>query len=195
MTAVAGLRATLQAQGIVAVELLQADAQHLPFADEAFDAVLCVNVLEAVPDRLRALGEMRRVMKPGGRALVAHDDYEAQVYAATDRELNRRATLAYASATFATDPTSDGQLGRHLWGLFRAAGFSEPRLHVLPLVNDEYREPLLGWVHAQFGADFVAKVSDLTDAELDAWRADLEGRSARGEYLYCVNLYACVGRK
>lgn len=189
------MRTQADEQDIRNLDVVRAGAESLPFSDDCFDAVLCVNVLEAVPDKAGALRAMLRVLKPGGRALVAHDDYEAQVYTATDRELNRRATLAYASATFETDPTGDGQMGRHLWALFRAAGFSETQLRVLPLVNTEYREPLLGWVHTQFSADFVVTVSDLTDAELDRWRTDLEARSARGAYLYCLNLYACVGRK
>lgn len=172
-----------------------ADAQELPFADETFDAVLCVNVLEAVPDRVGALLEMRRVLRPGGRVVVAHDDYESQVYTGTDRELCRRAVRAYADATFASYTTSDGQMGRHVWGIFKAAGFRAQELRVLPLVNTEYREPLLGWIHAQFSAGFVAGVSDLTQADLDRWHADLEERSVEGAYLYCVNLFVCLGQK
>jgi SAM-dependent methyltransferase len=189
------LRAALDADDRPTPEILVADAQGLPFAAATFDAVLCVNVLEAVADRAGALAEMRRVLKPAGRVLVAHDDLESQVYACSDRELGRRAVRAYADATFKTYATSDGQMGRHLWGLFRAAGFRDARLEVLPLVNTEYREPLLGWQLSQFRADFVAAVNDLTDADLDRWRADLAERSARGEYLYCISLYACLGRK
>jgi SAM-dependent methyltransferase len=150
-----------------------ADAQALPFRSGAFDAALCVNVLEALPDRLRALTELRRVLRPGGRALVAHDDWESQVYSGDDRELGRRAVRAYADATVGTYAASDGQMGRRLWGLFRRAGFREARLHVLPLVNTEFRAPLSGWQHAQFGPELVAGVSDLTAADLDRWRADL----------------------
>lgn len=189
------LRATANEQGVRHLAIARAEAESLPFPDASFDAAICVNVLEAVRDKARALREIGRVLKPGGRVLVAHGDYESQVYATTDRELGRRATLAYASATFAGDPTSDGQMGRHLWGLFLQAGFSQPELLVLPLVNTEYRRPLLGWTLAQFAADFVASVSDLTQADLDRWHADLEERSRRGAYLFCLNLYVCLGRK
>jgi SAM-dependent methyltransferase len=43
------------------------DAQALPFAGERFDAVIANHMLYHVPDRARALGEMRRVLRPGGR--------------------------------------------------------------------------------------------------------------------------------
>ena len=49
-----------------------AAAQSLPFADATFDVVLCSLALHHVPEDARAgaLTEMRRVLKPGGRALI-----------------------------------------------------------------------------------------------------------------------------
>lgn len=48
-----------------------ADAQALPFADESFDAVIANYMLYHVPDLPKALGEIRRVLKPGGRFYAA----------------------------------------------------------------------------------------------------------------------------
>lgn len=49
------------------VALAQAPADRLPFADGTFDLVLTAFVLQLVPSRPRALREMRRVLRPGGR--------------------------------------------------------------------------------------------------------------------------------
>lgn len=49
----------------------QADAQALPFPDASFDAVLCGYGLMHVPDPEVVLQEMRRVLRPGGRAAVS----------------------------------------------------------------------------------------------------------------------------
>lgn len=49
----------------------RADAEELPFADRSFDVALCGLGLMYVPDPVRALQEMRRVLRPGGRAAVA----------------------------------------------------------------------------------------------------------------------------
>jgi SAM-dependent methyltransferase len=49
---------------------LNADAENLPFRDEAFDAVYSHGVLHHTPDTARTIGEVRRVLTPGGRAIV-----------------------------------------------------------------------------------------------------------------------------
>jgi ubiquinone/menaquinone biosynthesis C-methylase UbiE len=49
----------------------QADAQDLSFPDASFDAVLANHMLYHVPDRPRALSELRRVLRPGGRLYAA----------------------------------------------------------------------------------------------------------------------------
>jgi SAM-dependent methyltransferase len=45
----------------------QADAQNLPFEAGAFDVVVCQFGAMFFPDKVRAYGEARRVLKPGGR--------------------------------------------------------------------------------------------------------------------------------
>jgi ubiquinone/menaquinone biosynthesis C-methylase UbiE len=51
------------------VELVNAPAEHLPFDDGRFDAAVSTLVLCSVDDQPRALAELRRVLKPGGRLL------------------------------------------------------------------------------------------------------------------------------
>jgi SAM-dependent methyltransferase len=49
-----------------AVEWRQADAMKLPFADGAFDAVVCQFGVMFFPDKAKAFAETRRVLRPGG---------------------------------------------------------------------------------------------------------------------------------
>lgn len=54
----------------VTVDLALMDAQHLDFADEAFDAVVATCVFCSVPDPIAGLREVLRVLKPGGKLLL-----------------------------------------------------------------------------------------------------------------------------
>jgi SAM-dependent methyltransferase len=47
------------------------DAEALPFVDGSFDAVLCECSLSMFPDKPRALAEVRRVLRSGGRVAIA----------------------------------------------------------------------------------------------------------------------------
>ena len=52
------------------VRFQRGDAGHpLPFADEGFDALLCIDAINHLPDRQRIFKEWWRVLKPGGRLL------------------------------------------------------------------------------------------------------------------------------
>jgi ubiquinone/menaquinone biosynthesis C-methylase UbiE len=52
-----------------AAKVVQAPAEELPFEDASFDAVVSTLVLCGVDDQARALGEVRRILRPGGRLL------------------------------------------------------------------------------------------------------------------------------
>jgi demethylmenaquinone methyltransferase/2-methoxy-6-polyprenyl-1,4-benzoquinol methylase len=61
------LRAGLKRGGRERLDWVTANAEHLPFDDASADAVTIGFGIRNVTDRMRALGEMRRVLKPGGR--------------------------------------------------------------------------------------------------------------------------------
>ena len=53
-----------------------ADAQNIPFENDTFDVVIANHMLYHVPDELKALAEIRRVLKPGGRLYAATNGRE-----------------------------------------------------------------------------------------------------------------------
>jgi SAM-dependent methyltransferase len=75
-----GLReANLKAVSAPAFTYVNLDAQSLPFAGASYDVIIANHMLYHVPDRARALAEIRRVLRPGGR-----------FYAATNGETHMR---------------------------------------------------------------------------------------------------------
>ena len=54
------------------VEYLHADIMDIPIYEEMFDSVVCYSSFPHFQDKHKALTEIKRVMKPGGRVLVCH---------------------------------------------------------------------------------------------------------------------------
>ncbi len=92
----------------------QMDSYELPFADHSFDVVTMFDAIEHVEDDYRAMGEVARVLKPGGQVIIsvpayqflyANNDRVAQHYRRYNRnmvnELFQRAGLKVARNTHA----------------------------------------------------------------------------------------------
>jgi ubiquinone/menaquinone biosynthesis C-methylase UbiE len=52
------------------ISFREGDVEHLPFADKSFDIVTCHKALHHFPNPVRALDEMNRVLKVGGRIVI-----------------------------------------------------------------------------------------------------------------------------
>ncbi len=60
-------RKVIGANGWMNVEVRETDAAALPFPDASFDKVIMTFALHVIPDRMRAIEEVRRVLVPGGK--------------------------------------------------------------------------------------------------------------------------------
>jgi SAM-dependent methyltransferase len=97
-------------------------AEALPFADAAFDAVLCECVLSAVDDAGAALTEMRRVLRPAGAVLLSDlyvregsEDAPGGGVPSLGRRETVKALLAGAALTAEVWGDESGALSLYLW--------------------------------------------------------------------------------
>jgi ubiquinone/menaquinone biosynthesis C-methylase UbiE len=116
-------RSHAAAQG-VAVELSAADVYGLPFADASFDVVHAHQVLQHLTEPVRALRELRRVLKPGGVLAARDGDYSCFSWAPLDPHLTRWQAL-YRDVCRHNRAEPDA--GRFLKGWALAAGFADVR--------------------------------------------------------------------
>jgi SAM-dependent methyltransferase len=114
-------------------ELLLADACALPLPDEAVDAALSANLLEHVPDDVQALAEMRRVMRPGARAVIVvpagpgnYDYYDR--FLGHERRYGR-GELALKAQSVGLEVLEDAHLGAPIYPAFWAVKQRNRRRH------------------------------------------------------------------
>jgi SAM-dependent methyltransferase len=76
--------------GLPAAELVEGDATDMAFEDGAFDGLASIQTLEYIPDIDRALAEVRRVLKPGGKAALVSVLWDHWRFHGAEPELNER---------------------------------------------------------------------------------------------------------
>jgi arsenite methyltransferase len=97
------------------IEIQTADMRKLPFADHSFDVVVShwvVHNLENEADRNLALGEMVRVLRPGGRLILCDIEHR-------DAYLAKLTALGLANCRMIFEPMRDTILGALSFGSFR----------------------------------------------------------------------------
>ena len=104
------------AEAGVSVEFVHCDAHALALPDDAVDGARVERVLQHLDDPGRAVGELARVVRPGGRVVAAEPDWGTFVIDSDDPEIS-----AVVSAAAARRLRSPG-VGRTLRRLFLAAG-------------------------------------------------------------------------
>lgn len=182
--AVQAARARIAREGLErTVEVRQADATRLPFADSSFDFVAAAQVYSYVPDVARAIGEAARVLRPGGRLVVLESDWDLCTWASADPELTRRVIEARSAAQFA-----HAHLPRELHARLLAAGLRLADVRCFTMIETRY-DP------ESFGAGLIASARaaairhGIAREEADRWANELRSRTGEGEWFFCLNRF------
>jgi len=112
----AGLRAVEKKSLDGRVQLIQGRAERLPFPDETFDAVVFTYLLRYVQDPDATIGELSRVLKPGGELLSLEFDIPEALWMRAIWELYKRVVMPVM-----TTPVSRGW---HRMGCFLGPSIS-----------------------------------------------------------------------
>jgi SAM-dependent methyltransferase len=140
------------------VRVLQADAQQIPLAANSVDHALASHMLYHVPDIRRALQEIKRVVKLGGRVLITTNaaDHSARLYALHER----------AARDLGLKPTA-------------IPGHSRFSLDELPLVRSVFPTVAL---HRQTNAFVFPTVESVLRYYASGWVDAVEERDAEGSH-------------
>jgi len=193
---IAVAHSSAQERGITTATFQVGSASRLPFPDASFDAVYATAVVLYLRDPVRALAEMRRVLRPGGIAAVADDDVGTIVFSPDLPELRLAASLFERAVAH---EGGDTRYSRHLRGLARQAGFARsegfayaPEVYGDPRGTRRFADFAGGALGAPMMADTIVAEGWATRAELDRVLAVLEDWAAHPDgfaaWLYCAVL-------
>jgi arsenite methyltransferase len=185
MLAMAATRA--ERDGSARIELRIAGAEELPYPDATFDAVVSTQVFEYVPDVPRAISEIWRVLKPGGRVLLLDSDWDSIVWRSSDNARMQHVLTLWA------EHLVDPFLPRTLRDTLAHSGFDAARPVIVPIFNVGFDENTFSAILIGLVSQFVNGRGDLTPADLDAWADDL--RSLGDGYFFSLNRYVFLANK
>lgn len=88
------------------VDLQEGNAQSLNFPDASFDTVVCTFSMCNIPDQEQALGEMHRVLRPGGRLLLVDHVASTNTVVLTVQRILETLTLRFSAEHLTRRPAA-----------------------------------------------------------------------------------------
>jgi ubiquinone/menaquinone biosynthesis C-methylase UbiE len=161
----------------------------LRFASDTFDGCRVDRVLQHLPDPSRAIAEINRVTRPGGRLSILDVDWYTLIIAGGNIETSQ-AIIKYISEI----SVCHGDIGRRLVQLLTNAGYAdieiEPQVF---LMRDLDTAAFVLQFHRALEALIAAKIISRGAGE-DWWRA-LEALDANGCFYASADIIICAGTK
>jgi len=165
------------------VHLQQGNIETLPFEDASFDAASCTQTLLYVKNLDKALRELYRVLKPGGRIAVLETDWSGAILNSHDQALTQRIFGAWDAAL--VNPNLPKQLRPLLLGL----GFGALRVEAIPILNSSYSENSFSANMLKNYAAVALKRNLISQTESDEWLQGIDRLIEQDAYFFCVNRF------
>jgi SAM-dependent methyltransferase len=189
----------IRRDGIANVEFRQGNIYDLPFEQASFDHIFICHVLEHLPDPVRALQNLKRVLKTGGSITAIEGDH-GSCYWHPDTAPARRCWQCLIDVQAKLG--GDSLIGRRLYPLLAEADFQNitvsPRMVYvdhgnLALVDGFIRKTIIAMVEG------VEKQSiEMGMITQKAWNEginDLKAVADRAEGTFCYTFFKAVGKK
>jgi SAM-dependent methyltransferase len=169
------------------VRYVTGDVSALGFGDDEFDGVWCERVLQHVTDADRAIGELIRVTRPGGRICLIDTDWNSLAFDGMPSEL----AAAVLTQTRNRIGEHHHDMGRTLRRRLLRAGLRD--LEVIPVACC-FDDPHSAAVVLPMVNPAVPKEAFMTAAGLrDRWLSEVADAGRRGEFLAVLTIWVVAG--
>ncbi|WP_299976492.1 methyltransferase domain-containing protein [uncultured Pseudoteredinibacter sp.] len=159
-----------------------ANSYELPFEDNSFDAVRAERLFMHLEQPEKALREMLRIAKPGGRMVIVETDWASMSVNNGLDELERR-----LSHYFANEFLNNGYSARRLPGQFKAAGIENVEIEIKSLQSYDFQLWLLLSQHTVM-MEKALQDNFVSQKEFDAWNSNLEDNSSKKSFFSTINI-------
>ncbi len=165
------------------VELHQGSVTELPFKVGSFEVASCIQTLLYVDKIDTAIGELHRVLKPGGRIGIIETDWHGVVISNPDHQLTRTIVDAWDSTV------SNPNLPPKLVPMLSAAGFSAIRVQAIPVLNSSFNASGYGASMIRYMARNAVKQNVIEQPQADMWLQQIVGETEQQGFFFCVNRF------
>jgi SAM-dependent methyltransferase len=165
--------------------------EPLPFEDQSIDRVVSLNVIEALADPAGFLRECYRVLRPGGRAVVAHSDFDTALFTSADDALTRQLVDRFVRLIPSWAQRADGFTGRKLPILAADSPFTVSSVHSWADPHRRFDSGSLAWKIAQGMLAAAADDPELLD-RATGWLDGVQALADEGRFLFAVTDVAVV---
>lgn len=165
------------------------DALALSAADESFDVAVSTQVAEYIPDTAALLGEMFRVLKPGGRALVLATDWNCVGWYSEDPERMDRVLRAWEG--HAAYPS----LPRTLAHDMTSAGFATPEIYSHPIINQTFERNTYSYGVAKIVRSYLEANTPEGAPDPADWFDELQSLADAGRYYFSTARMIFIAQK
>jgi SAM-dependent methyltransferase len=169
------------------VSFQTADAARLPFKSATFDACRCERTLQHIDEPDVAVGEMARVLRPGGRVALLEPDWGTLIVNGGDAEVTKRILEVHVGRH------QQPALGRRLRGLLIAHGFIEVEsgggVHISTDLASAYRA--FGMARA---GEFAVAAGVISEREALRWSEDLKKADDEQTFFASVTGFRASGQ-
>lgn len=175
--------------GLPSVTLVRGDAVDLPVASRTIDAAVAVQSYEYVEDAELAIEELRRVLRPGGRAVVYDTDFDSLVWRSTDPERMERVLDAW------NDHCPRPHLGSRLAPHFRNARLIVKQVEPNTILDTRLDGDSFVHHFLRFLESYIEDHDDISPDEAKEWVEDIYALDEAGETFFSLTQYLYVVRR
>jgi len=168
------------------VNLLTGQAERLPFEENCFDGAWGARLLLHATQPDAIVSEMKRVVRPGGRVVLADWDFDTIAIDHPDRELTRR-LIHWRTDNHGGNNWS----GRQLLARAQDAGLKDIEVKPLVIVARDERPALTPSLYR--AAEVARDGSGISAEEHDVWVEELKSRIRSGKFLASIVYFIVKG--